>query len=220
VRKIIAERMRASLQSTAQLTMSAAADATKLLGYRARLKQSNDEALTSVSINDLVLFAVSRSLADFRDLNATFESGTIRRFSSVNLGFAVDTERGLMVPVIRGADRLSLVELAKEAHRLASACVDASIGPDEMSGGTFTVTNLGGLGIRSFTPVLNAPQVAILGVCSIEPAPVITDGETRFVPHIGLSLTIDHQVVDGAPAARYLQQLTRTLKDIDITLAR
>ncbi|TVQ26510.1 MAG: 2-oxo acid dehydrogenase subunit E2, partial [Spirochaetaceae bacterium] len=195
VRKLIASRMQQSLASTAQLTMDASADARGLLAYRAKLKSARSESLQKISINDLVLFATSRAVADFDEVNATFADGTITRYSGVDLGFAVDTPKGLMVPVIRGADSLSLVQIAEAAHTLAERCVAGTIDADSLSGGTFTVTNLGAFGIERFTPVLNAPQVAILGVCSIthRQAP---DG-SGTIPMIGLSLTVDHQVVDG-----------------------
>jgi pyruvate dehydrogenase E2 component (dihydrolipoamide acetyltransferase) len=112
-----------------------------------------------------------------------------------------------------------LRQLSVEAKRLASACLESKITPDELVGGTFTVTNLGALGIESFTPVLNAPQVAILGVASIQLRPVEADGGVQFVPHIGLSLTINHQVIDGAPAARFLQALSQAIGSIDLLLA-
>ena len=220
IRKVIARRMHESLTSTAQLTMNAGADARRLLEYRAHLKTSERSELQSISINDLVMFAVSRALTGFDEMNATFSDGVIRLYRSVNLGFAVDTERGLMVPVIKGADRLTLVQLATEAHRLAEACMTMKARPEDLSGGTFTVTNLGAFGIQSFTPVLDAPQVGILGVGAIEPRPVMVDGEPTFVPTLGLSLTINHQVVDGAPAARFLKGLAEAIADIDLTLAQ
>ena len=224
VRKLIAERMHHSIASTAQLTMDASADARAILAYRKRLKSAepgdtNEGAigLNEISINDLVLFAISRVLPRYDALNATFSNGVIRTFGSVDLGFAVDTPKGLMVPVIRAADRRSLVELASEAHRLAKDCLEGRISPDELAGGTFTVTNLGAFGVERFTPVLNPPQVGIMGVCAVtqRPAP---DGEGT-IPMMGLSLTIDHQVVDGAPAARFLQSVARAISQIDLTLA-
>ena len=115
-------------------------------------------------------------------------------------------------------DGLTLRQLAGEAKRLAAGAQEGKISPDELTGGTFTVTNLGAFGVESFTPVLNPPQVAILGVCNIQPKPVEADGEVRFVPHIGLSLTINHQVVDGAPAARFLQALGQAIAQIDLLL--
>jgi pyruvate dehydrogenase E2 component (dihydrolipoamide acetyltransferase) len=134
---------------------------------------------------------------------------------------AVDTPRGLVVPVIRNANLLSLPRISSEAKRLASACQNGSAKPEEITGSTFTVTNLGSLGITGFTPILNAPEVGILGVCGIELKPVPAEGAegVRFEPRIGFSLTINHQVVDGAPAARFLKALGRALADIDLLLA-
>jgi pyruvate dehydrogenase E2 component (dihydrolipoamide acetyltransferase) len=220
IRKVIAARMLNSLQTTAQLTLNASADARGLLAYRQRLKDSAEAlGLQKVNINDLILFAVSRTLPHYPDLNATFSDDTISQYKNVHLGFAVDTPRGLMVPVIRRANGLSLRQMAQEAKRLASACLDGTITADEMSGGTFTVTNLGSFGIESFTPVLNPPQVAILGVGNVNLKPVEVEGEVQFIPHLGLSLTINHQVVDGAPAARFLQAFNQGVAQIELLLA-
>ena len=175
VRRVIAERMLASLQTTAQLTLNASADARAILAYRKRLKTSPESlGLQSVTINDLVLFAVARSLLQHPDLNALFEGETISQYSNVHLGVAVDTPRGLMVPTVRYADMLNLRQLAAETRRLATACLEGRITPDELTGGTFTVTNLGAFGVESFTPVLNPPQVGILGVGNINLKPTKT----------------------------------------------
>lgn len=220
IRKVIATRMLNSLQTTAQLTLNASADARVLLAYRKQLKESAEGlGLRQVTINDLLLLAVSRTLPQFPDLNAAFSDDTIAQYKNVHLGLAVDTPRGLMVPVIRRANTLSLKEIAQEAKRLAAACLDSTISADEMNGGSFTVTNLGSFGIESFTPVLNVPQVAILGVGNVNLKPVELDGEVQFIPHLGLSLTINHQVVDGAPAARFLQALVQGLAQIELLLA-
>jgi pyruvate dehydrogenase E2 component (dihydrolipoamide acetyltransferase) len=220
VRKVIAERMLASLQTTAQLTLNASADARMLLALRKRFKDSPEHlGLRGITINDLVLFATARSLTQHWGLNATFSDNTIRQYKRVHLGVAVDTPRGLLVPVVRNADTLTLRQLSAEAKRLATACLENRITPDELSGGTFTVTNLGGFGIESFTPVLNAPQVAILGVGGVNLKPVEVDGAVQFIPHIGFSLTINHQVVDGAPAARFLQMLGQAIGQIDLLMA-
>jgi pyruvate dehydrogenase E2 component (dihydrolipoamide acetyltransferase) len=220
IRKIIASRMLESLQTTAQLTINASADASKLLAYRKRLKESPEElGLLGITINDLVLYTVAKTLLRFRFLNAHFLGGTIKEFEHVHLGIAIDTSRGLMVPPIRNANLLSLKELSGEAKRLATACQEGKILPDELTGGTFTVTNLGALGIESFTPVLNPPEVGILGVCSIQPKPVMSGDNVTFVPHIGLSLTFDHRAVDGAPAARFLKELSTALANFDLLLA-
>lgn len=219
VRKLIAARMLESLQTTAQLTLNASADARALRAYRSRLKASDPAlGLQAVTINDLVMFAVSRTLVQFPHLNSLLVDDVIHRYGAVHLGMAVDTERGLIVPVIRHAQRLGLKALADEAHRLADACLSGHIKPDELTGGTFTVTNLGHLGIESFTPILNPPQVAILGVGAISLKPIEADETVTFIPSLSLSLTVNHQVVDGAPAARFLQMLSRNLAQIELLL--
>jgi pyruvate dehydrogenase E2 component (dihydrolipoamide acetyltransferase) len=220
VRKLIADRMHASLATTAQLTLNASAPARQLQELRRLFKE--DPAglgLAGVTINDLVHLAVARTLIAHRELNATFDGTTIRQYDDVHLAFATDTPRGLMVPVIRNAHALTLRQLAAEAARLAKGCREGGVKPDELSGGTFTVTNLGTFGIESFTPVLNVPQVAILGVCAIRPEPVQNGDEIVFQPRIGLSLTINHQVVDGAPGARFLQALGAAFAALPALLA-
>ena len=229
--------MLASLQTTAQLTMHTAADARSLLSLRKKFKNSPEAmGLQAVTINDMVLYAVARVLTRFPEMNALFVGDTLRQHSSVHLGFAVDTPRGLMVPVVRNAHVLSLKDIGRETARLVAACRDGGIRPEEMAGGTFTVTNLGTFGVHGFTPVLNAPQVGILGVGAIVPGPVMEPdgaksaeyvgaksagyvGGTSFIPQIGLSLTINHQVVDGAPGARFLQALAADIARFDLLLA-
>ncbi|MCA9835886.1 MAG: 2-oxo acid dehydrogenase subunit E2 [Trueperaceae bacterium] len=215
IRKRIAKRMLESLQTTAQLTLNSSADARELLHYRAQLKKS-PEALGArdISINDLMLFAISRALLQHPDLNAIFENDTIYQYKAVNLGFAVDTSRGLLVPVIHGAQDLSLKALSKKTKVLASQAQDGKIAPDDLQGASFTVTNLGAFGIDTFTPVLNPPQVAILGVGGINLKAVMVEGQVEHIPHISLSLTINHQVVDGAPGARFLQTLSNHLANL------
>lgn len=220
VRKLIAERMHASLQNTAQLTMNASADARELQAYRKQCKAAPEELGTAgISINDMVLFAVSRVLTRFSFMNASMFGDKIVEYGAVHLGFAVDTDRGLMVPTIRNAHRLSLKAISAEAKRLGKACIEGSISPDDLSGATFTITNLGALGVESFTPVLNAPQVGILGVGGINLKPVQGADEVEFVPHIGLSLTIDHRAVDGAPGARFLKALSAEIANFRLSLA-
>ncbi|MDZ4763087.1 MAG: dihydrolipoamide acetyltransferase family protein [Chloroflexota bacterium] len=220
VRKVIAARMLESLRTTAQLTLNSSADARALQAYRRRLKDSADTlGLRGVTINDLVMYATAHTLMQFPDLNAHLKDSAITQYNDIQLGFAVDTPRGLIVPVIKDAATLSLRQLAAAAARLAAACQSGTLKPDELDGGTFTVSNLGSLGIESFTPVLNPPQVGILGVGAIQLKPVDVDGETQFIPHIGLSLTIDHQAVDGAPGARFLQALARNIAQFDLMLA-
>jgi pyruvate dehydrogenase E2 component (dihydrolipoamide acetyltransferase) len=191
-----------------------------VLDYRAKCKAAPEEAgVGGISINDVVLYATIKTLGEFPELNAHMLGTKIVEFSNVHLGFAVDTPRGLMVPVIRYANLMSLKQLSAETKRLAKACIDGTIDPDALKGGTFTVTNLGAMGIESFTPVLNAPEVGILGVCSIQPKPVMNGSEVEFVPHMGLSLTFDHCAVDGAPGARFLASMRTKLAAFELTLA-
>jgi pyruvate dehydrogenase E2 component (dihydrolipoamide acetyltransferase) len=220
VRKVVASRMLASLQNSAQLTMSASADARTMLDFRARCKAAPEAAgVGGITLNDVVLFAVARTLPEFPELNAHWLGDQIVQFQEVHLGMAVDTPRGLMVPVIRFANRLTLKQISAEAKRLGAAAIKGTIEPDALKGGTFTVTNLGAAGIESFTPVLNAPEVGILGVCAVQPKPVMKDGGgVEFIPQMGLSLTFDHCALDGAPAAKFLTALRRNLAAFDVLL--
>ena len=218
VRKIISERMLTSLQSTAQLTCNTSADASNLLACRKSLKSSPQmNGLNKINMNDFILYIVANILPKFKNMNAHFLKDKILEFEHVHLGFAVDSPRGLMVPVIHNAHLLSLKEISKEARRLSTACQEETILPDELIGGTFTVTNLGTMGIESFTPILNIPQVAILGIGSVSLKPLMRNNEIKFIPHIGLSLTFDHRAVDGAPAARFLQEINTLIADFDLT---
>lgn len=217
VRKIISERMLTSLQSTAQLTLNTSVDASNLLACRKTLKSDPQmKGLSRININDFLLYIVANILPKFKNMNAHFLKDKILEFEHVDLGFAVDSPRGLMVPIIHDAHLLSLEEISKEARQLSTACQEETISPDELSGGTFTITNLGTMGIESFTPILNIPQVAILGVCSVSLKPIMKDNEIKFIPHMGLSLTFDHQAVDGAPAAKFLQELNTIIANFDL----
>ena len=218
VRKIISERMFMSLQNTAQLTLNTSADVSNLLACRKSLKSSPEmQGLNKITMNDFLLYIVANILPKFKNMNAHFLKDKILEFEQVHLGFAVDSPRGLMVPVIHNIHLLSLKEISEEARRLITACQEDTILPDELNGGTFTVTNLGTMGIESFTPILNVPQVAILGICSISLKPMMKENEIKFIPHIGLSLTFDHRAVDGAPAAKFLQEISKLIANFNLT---
>jgi pyruvate dehydrogenase E2 component (dihydrolipoamide acetyltransferase) len=176
--------------------------------------------LPNITLNDIVLYAVSRTLKKHPDLNAHFLGDSMRLFSNVNLGMAVDTERGLLVPTVFGAEKLSLAEIAANAKELAAAAQSGKISPDLLSGGTFTVSNLGAFGIEMFTPVINPPQTAILGVCNITYRQKKVGDTFVTYPAMGLSLTYDHRAVDGAPASRFLKDLCASLEAFDILLAK
>ena len=206
IREKIARRMRESLAATAQYTLHSSAGAGALLALRARLPRE-------INVNHLVAFCTVETLLEVPALNAEFRDGRIVAHAEVHLGFACDTPRGLLVPVIRHADELCLDELAARMRELTAQAVAGSIAADDLSGATFTVSNLGNLGIETFTPLLNPPQVAILGVGAIRLRPVRREGRIEFEDRIGLSLTCDHQVIDGAPGARFLQVLARNIEN-------
>jgi len=218
VRKVIAKAMHASLSEMAQLTLNSSFDATNLLAYRAKLKASGEAlGLSKISINDMVLYAVARVLPNYPEINANLVDNTFRKFKHANVGMAVDTDRGLLVPVIFGAEKLSLAEVSAQAKSLAAKAREGKCSPDEMSGGSFTVSNLGSLGVESFTPVINPPQTAILGVCCTTNK---LNADGKVYPAMGLSLTFDHRAVDGAPAARFLKDVCDALENFDLLLAK
>lgn len=223
IRKVIARTMHQSLSSMAQLTLNASFDATEMLNFRKRLKAANAEGLalaeTVPTIGDIVLYAVSRVLLNYADCNAHYDDEKMTYFKHVNLGVAIDTPRGLMVPKLFAADTMSLIDISHQVKVLAGACRKGTINPDLLQNGTFTVTNLGTLGIESFTPIINPPETAILGVCNItQRVRACEDGTLGMYPAMGLSLTIDHRAVDGAPAARFLQELTASLENVTLLL--
>lgn len=218
IRKAIARSMTASLSEMAQLTLNASFDATDILAYRKKLKAAPEEmGVGKITLNDIVLYAVSRILPKYPYINANLVDNTIRSFTHANVGMAVDTERGLLVPTLACADTMSLAQISAMAKDMAGKAKNGSLTPDEMSGGSFTVTNLGSLGVESFTPVINPPQTAILGVCTTVNR-LRADG--TVYPAMGLSLTFDHRVVDGAPAAKFLKELCDSLENFSLLLAK
>ena len=221
VRKVIAKSMHASLSNMAQLTLNTSFDATKLMAIRASLKNGAEKmGLANITLNDMILFAVSRVILNHKDLNAHYLDDVIRYFNNVNIGIAVDTNRGLLVPTVFGAEKLSLNELSIAAKAVITEAQSGTINPDKLQGGTFTVTNLGSLGIESFTPVINPPQTGILGVDTITKRIKEVNGQDVTYPAMGLSLTFDHRALDGAPAAKFLKELCFALENFDLLLTK
>ncbi|MBP3737072.1 MAG: 2-oxo acid dehydrogenase subunit E2 [Lachnospiraceae bacterium] len=220
IRKVIARNMQQSLATMAQLTHNASFDATELLAYRKRLKKAQEgERLPNITVNDMIIFAVSRVILGHPELNAYFMGESMRYFRHANIGVAVDTPRGLMVPTIFRADEKSLKQIAVEMKELAAACQKGNIMPDRLSGATFTISNLGPFGIEHFTPVINPPQTGILGVdCTVERVRSTQNG-IEVYPAMGLSLTYDHRALDGAPASRFLQEICSVLENFTALLA-
>ena len=218
IRKIIAQNMYESLANTAQLTLHTSADARRMMEIRKTVKAKMDEGYPyNITINDMVSFATIRALIKNPEINIHFMGDSIRSFSNVHLGFAVDTPRGLMVPTVQSANHLTIEGLSTRIKELASACQNGNIDPELFKGATFTMTNLGGFGIEMFTPVLNPPQAGILGVNTITQQPAqLEGGAFGFIPKIGLSLTFDHRALDGAPAARFLQDVVSEIEGIEL----
>jgi pyruvate dehydrogenase E2 component (dihydrolipoamide acetyltransferase) len=206
IRKTIAERMHASLQRSAQLTITTEADVTAATEIRERLK-----AEFPVTYTDLIIHAAARALVRHPRLNSRLSEGAIALIAEVNIGVAVALDEGLIVPVIRDAARKSLREIAAENRTLGEKAHIGRLGLDDVTGGTFTITNLGTYGIDAFTPILNPGETAILGVGRIVEKPAIWRGEIARRSMMTLSLTFDHRVVDGAPAASFLQSVIEIL---------
>ena len=221
IRRAISKSMHNSLTSMAQLTHNFSFDASAILAYRKMLKESGGEC-AGITIGDLILYAVSRVLPGWPDLNAhMLDDVSIRKFNHVNLGVAVDTPRGLIVPTIMHADEKSLLEISNELKVLAAEARDGAISPDKLTGASFTVSNLGGFGVESFTPVINPPQTGILGVCTTVQRPRKgADGSIQLYPAMALSLTYDHRAIDGAPASRFVQELCKQLEHFTVLLAK
>ena len=221
MRKLIAKSMYNSLQNSAQLTHMLGADARKIQALRKKAKKAFEEGKidANVTINDFVCYAVIKALKKFPKVNSHCLGDSMRLFNTVNLGCAVDTERGLMVPCVKHAEDLNITGLSKALKGVADDCRKGSINPDLLSAeaASFTVSNLGGFGVEWFTPVINLPQSAILGVGTIVPRPKdLGGGVYAFVPYLGLSLTYDHRALDGGEATRFLKQVATEIETLDI----
>lgn len=215
VRKAIAKGMLLSLQTIAQLTNHCSFDASTIISLRKQYKVKHEnEGAPNITLNDMIMFACSRALLNHKDLNAHLANNEIRRFTHVHLGIAVDTPRGLLVPTLFNADMLNLAEIAVKSKELAAMAQSGAIAPDLLTGATFTITNLGSLDVEQFTPVINPPQTGILGVGSIVERVRLSNKGIEVYPYMGLSLTYDHRAVDGAPAARFVQELREMLESM------
>ncbi len=218
VRKIIAGAMYNSLQNSAQLTHHLSANASRMLQIRKEVKSRIKEGYSyNITLNDMVVYAVIKALKIYPEANAQFLDGTIRQFKKVNMGLAVDTERGLLVPALQNADDLSLPGLSSQLKGIVDAARAGNISPDLLAPqmASFTISNLGNYGVEMFTPVINLPQVAILGVNTILQRPMtMPDGSFGFQPFIGLSLTYDHRAIDGGPATKFLAEIKNQIEQL------
>ena len=222
IRKLIAKAMHASLQNSAQLTHHLGADARRLMELRKKIKAAMAEGYpTNITLNDMICYATIKALKKFPQVNSHFMGDSMKYFNKVHFGLAVDTDRGLMVPVIKNADDLSIQGLANQFKEIANACRKGSIDPELLASdaATFTVSNLGNYGVEMFTPVINLPQSAILGVNTIVPRPKdLGDGVYGFVPYLGLSLTYDHRALDGGEATRFVKQVAIEIENLEFDI--
>ena len=213
IRKVVAQRMAQSKSTAPHVTLTTEVDMSHAISLRKQLL-GPIEQLTGfrVSYTEIILKAVASSLKQHPNVNVSLEGNEIVYKKDINLGLAVAVDNGLMVPVIKQVDQKGLSSLTEESKRLGTAARDNKLAPDQMSGGTFTVSNLGMYAIDAFTPVINQPESAILGVGRINEKPVGIEGSIELRPMMVLSLAFDHRVIDGAPAAAFLTELKETLE--------
>ena len=213
MRRAIADNMHASLQNSAQLTLMTEVDVTEMVRFRDLLREeySKDEGVR-VSYNDIILYTVARVLRRFPYMNCTLVDEEILLHDRVDIGMAVALPDGLIVPKVRSADKKGILEIGREARALARKAREGALSMEEVTDGTFTISNMSMLGVDGFTPIINPPEAAILGVGRVVEKPGVRDGRIEIRSYMTLSLTIDHRVVDGAPAGEFLQSLARHLE--------
>ena len=212
MRRIIGERMALSKQTAPHFYLHMDVDMAGVEARRSGLKR--EAAGPAPSINDFILMAVSRALAESPAMNVAWADGGVERFEKVNLGMAVAVEDGLVVPVIRNADKLGLADLARCSRELSQQAQSRKLQPADYQGGTFTVSNLGMFGVDSFTAIINPPQCGILAVGRVAPRVVPHGGGVAVRPMMTMTLSADHRVVDGAIGARFLQRVRQHLEEI------
>ena len=213
IRKIIAERMTMSVQTNASVTLHTEVDATTLVELRGLFNEELEKREMSLTYTDLLVKIVAIALREHRLLNATLTDEGIHMLADINIGVAVALEDGLVVPVVRNADQIGLAVISEQVKTLAEKARNNQLTPGELQGGTFTLTNLGNFGVDAFTPIINPPECAILGIGRIVKKPIVHKDEIAIRSMLALSLTFDHRVVDGAPAAQFLQTVSQYIQN-------
>ena len=214
IRRSIAENMHASLHNTAQLTMFTEVDATEMIRFRDMVREEyKQDDTVRISDNDTIILATSRALKQHPIMNSTLIGEEILLHDSVHMGIAVALSEGLIVPVLRDADQKNLFEIASEARELAHKAREGTLTVEEVTGGTFTISNVSMFQVDGVTPILKSPETGILGVGRVKAKPAVYNGEIAIRSMMFLNLTFDHQIVDGAPAAEFLQTVTRYLEN-------
>lgn len=212
VRGVIAERMSQSARETAPVLLVTDANAGQLAAWREHLRRDYPQQLGDLGYNELLVLVVSRALRAFPAINASLRQDGVHLLEEINVGVAVDSERGLLVPVIRNADQKDIFQIHTEFVSLVEAARYGRSSPDDLTGGTFTISNLGMYEIDAFAPIINLPEAAILGVGRIAQKPVAAGEQVVVQKRMTLSLVFDHRLVDGAPAARFLQQVKHLIE--------
>jgi pyruvate dehydrogenase E2 component (dihydrolipoamide acetyltransferase) len=215
MRRTIARRLSQSMQTAPHFYVTTVIDTTSLAALRKQINDyaAHDPTPVKVSFNDLIVRAVARALVRMPQVNVSFAEDKLLQKKTVNIGVAVALEQGLIVPVLKNAEQRGILDIARETRRLAEAARDGKLRPEEFSGGTFTVSNLGMFEVESFTAVINPPESAILAVGSITPTPVVVDGQVVVRDRMKVTLSSDHRAIDGALAARFLQEVKRLLEE-------
>ena len=215
MRRTIARRLSQSMQTAPHFYVTSVIDTDKLAALRQQINEyaATDPSPVKVSFNDLIVKAVARALVRIPQVNVSFAEDRILQKKQVHIGVAVALEQGLIVPVLRNADQRGILDIAREARRLSEAAREGKLRPEDFSGGTFTVSNLGMFDVDSFTAVINPPESAILAVGSITPTPVVVDGQVVVRNRMKVTLSADHRAIDGAMAARFLQEVKRLLEE-------
>jgi pyruvate dehydrogenase E2 component (dihydrolipoamide acetyltransferase) len=221
VRGVIAQRMSASAHTTAAVTTMTQADATELVRLRESLRNEWKASVgLTPSYNDLLVVILAKALGEFPYMNAHLVGEEIRQLASINIGLAVDTERGLIVPVLKAVKDMLLADVTHASRDLVQRARKGGLLPDEVSGGTFTLSNMGTFDVEASTPIINLPECAILGVGRIAARPATFEGELCLRQTVTLSLTYDHRAIDGAPAARFLERVKHLVEQPHLALVR
>ena len=218
LRRSIAANMSNSWHTSPRVTYTFAVDVTAMKALRAKLKDSLKEQGIKLTYNHILMKVVAKALMEFPDVNASFADNMLTRHKHVNMGLAVAKGDGLIVPNVKNADSKSLAEIAKETEALIEATRSGNIDMKDMTGGTFTITSLGPYGVRSFSPIINQPELAILGVCDIVDTPIVCNGEIVIRPMMNLCLTADHRVVDGVMASKFMKRVVELLENLYLLL--
>lgn len=218
LRRSIAANMANSWHTSPRVTYTFAVDVTAMKALRAKLKDSLKEQGINLTYNHILMKVVAKALMEFPDVNASFADNMLTRHKHVNMGLAVAKGDGLIVPNVKNADSKSLAEIAKETEALIEATRSGKIDMKDMTGGTFTISSLGPYGVRSFSPIINQPELAILGVCDIVDTPIVCNGEIVIRPMMNLCLTADHRVVDGVMASKFMKRVVELLENLYLLL--